>query len=88
MLTVAFAFSLGAVPCATIQAQTGGRYDLTWNTVDGGSISSATGGGYSLGGTIGQPEAGAAVGGGYSLTGGFWYDGAYRAFVPVVLRGN
>jgi hypothetical protein len=53
-------------------SQTGGAYDLTWNTTDGGGISSAAGGAYSLGGTIGQPDAGTASGGAYALTGGFW----------------
>ena len=71
---------------APLQAQTGGGYDLTWNTVDGGGVTFATGGMYSLGGTIGQPDAGAASGGAYTLSGGFWYDGQLRAFVPVALR--
>lgn len=53
-------------------AQTGGVYDLSWHTNDGGGSTSAAGGAYSLGGTIGQPDAGAATGGAYALTGGFW----------------
>ena len=39
-------------------AQSGGGYDLTWNTTDCGGATYATGGGYELGGTIGQPDAG------------------------------
>ncbi len=54
-------------------AQSGGAYDLTWNTWDGGGGMFSTGGTYSLGGTIGQPDAGALNGGAYSLNGGFWY---------------
>jgi hypothetical protein len=54
----------------------GGGYDLTWNTVDGGGATFSTGGGYSLGGTIGQSDAGALTGGSYSLNGGFWVGGA------------
>ncbi len=55
-----------------IHAQTGGPYDLTWKTVDGGGTTSAGGGSYQLGGTIGQHDAGTANGGAYSLSGGFW----------------
>ena len=51
-------------------AQTNG-YDLTWWTVDGGG-GSATGGSYTLSGTIGQPDAGNLSNGDYTLTGGFW----------------
>jgi hypothetical protein len=61
---------LAVVPQAL--SQSGGTYDLSWHTNDGGGTTSATGGAYSLGGTIGQPDAGAASGGAYSLTGGFW----------------
>ena len=53
-------------------AQTGGNYDLSWFTIDGGGGTS-TGGVYSVSGTIGQPDAGGPMSGGnYSLTGGFW----------------
>ena len=38
-------------------AQSGGSYDLSWWTVDGGGATFNTGGGYSLGGTAGQPDA-------------------------------
>jgi hypothetical protein len=50
------------------------QYDLWWNTVDGGGATFSTGGGYVLGGTIGQPDATpvALTGGTYSLLGGFW----------------
>ena len=52
-------FPLGLVAWA----QSGGGYDLTWNTVDGGGYTFSTGGGYSLGGTVGQPDAGLLTGG-------------------------
>jgi hypothetical protein len=67
-------------------------YDLSWWTVDAGGITFATGGGYSLGGTAGQPDAGVLSGGGYSLGGGFWRGGApaqgtaYRSYLPLVVR--
>lgn len=69
-------------------AQTGGGYDLTWNSIDGGGYMFSTGGGYSLGGTMGQPDAGLLSGGGYTLAGGFW-GGAlaeYRIYLPVLLK--
>lgn len=46
-------------------------YDLTWHTIDGGGGTSP-GGGYTLSGTIGQPDAGAMSGGDFVLAGGFW----------------
>jgi dockerin type I repeat protein len=61
---------LAVVPQAL--SQSGGVYDLTWHTNDGGGSTSAAGGAYSLGGTVGQPDAGASSGGAYALTGGFW----------------
>jgi hypothetical protein len=69
-------------------AQTGGGYNLTWSTIDGGGGSSA-GGGYQLAGTLGQPDAGPTLSDGvYSLSGGFWAGGAAgsRAYLPLTLR--
>ena len=47
-----------------------------------------TGGAYTLGGTIGQPDAGAMSVSGYTLAGGFWHDwGAqFDVFLPLVVR--
>ena len=69
-------------------AQMGGGYDLTWSTVDGGGYTWSEGGGYSLGGTIGQPDAGVLSGGGYTLAGGFWGGAVarYSIYLPLVLR--
>ena len=67
-------------------AQSGGGYDLSWNTIDGGGGTSA-GGAYSLSGTIGQPDAGAMSGGAYTLKGGFW--SAFESmlnFLPLIRR--
>ena len=63
-------------------------YDLSWWTADGGGYTFSTGPGYSLGGTIGQPDAGALTGPGYTLSAGFWPGGAaaYRVYLPLVLR--
>lgn len=53
-------------------------YDpITWNSIDGGGAAFATaGGGYRLGGTIGQHDAGALTSGAYRLGGGFWFGGS------------
>jgi len=70
-------------------AQSGGGYDLSWNTVDGGGTTFNAGGDYTLGGTAGQPDAGLLSGEGYTLGGGFWGGGAvaqYRIYLPLVLR--
>jgi len=58
---------------STVSAQSGGPYDLTWNTTDAGGGTS-TGGTYTLTGTIAQYDAGAAVksGGSYQHASGFW----------------
>ena len=76
-------------------AQSGGGYDLTWNTVDGGGGTFSTGGGYRLGGTAGQPDAGMLSGGPYTLGGGFWGGGPvtvaeydYDTYLPLVLRSG
>ena len=72
-----------------VQAQTGGGYDLTWWTVDGGG-GKASGGSYVLIGTAGQPDAGSALtGSGYELVGGFWPGGGaaqYKIYLPLALR--
>ena len=76
-----------------VLAQSGGDYDLSWSTIDGGGYTFSSGGDYSLGGTIGQPDAGLLTGGDYTLGGGFWGGGAlaaaqYQVYLPLVLRGR
>ena len=67
-------------------------YNLSWWTADGGGYTFSTGGSYSLGGTIGQPDAGLLIGPGYTLVGGFWSGaqggsgGKYRVYLPSVMR--
>ena len=67
-------------------------FDLSWWTVDGGG-GSLDGGGYSLSGTTGQPDAGALSGGAYTLSGGFWGalpsappPAGWKLMLPVVMR--
>ncbi len=50
-----------------------GQLSLDWYTIDGGGYTYSTGGALSLGGTVGQPDAGVLDGGGYALFGGFWF---------------
>jgi hypothetical protein len=75
-----------------VLAQTGGGYDLTWSTVDGGGATFSEGGGYKLGGTIGQPDAGAMADGDYALSGGFWggivsvVEYYYHLYLPLILK--
>ncbi|MEJ5309098.1 MAG: hypothetical protein WHX52_04955 [Anaerolineae bacterium] len=70
-------------------AQSGGGYDLTWNTIDGGGATFSAGGAYSLGGTVGQADAGTLQGGAFALGGGFWGGGGtirYSIYLPLVVR--
>jgi hypothetical protein len=68
-----------------------GSFDLSWWTVDGGGGSSS-GGGYTLNGTLGQPDAGTvASGGGYTLAGGFWHGGVavlpdLKLYLPLLTK--
>jgi hypothetical protein len=65
------ALILGALATGA-RAQSGGPFDLSWSTIDGGGGTSA-GGQFTLTGTIGQPDASVTLTGGqFNLTGGFW----------------
>jgi hypothetical protein len=78
---------LTANPDEPESAPSANTFDLTWNTIDGGGIMFATGGAYSLGGTIGQPDAGTMSGGSYTLNGGFWVDiFGNKLYLPLILR--
>ena len=68
-------------------AQSDDGYDVSWWTVDGGG-DVLSGGGYTLQGTAGQPDAGALSGDGYTLSGGFWATGGaeYKMYLPLLLR--
>jgi hypothetical protein len=66
LLGMLILLSLLVVPAS---AQTSGRYDMSWNTIDaGGTIS--TGSTYSMDGAIGDPE-GSSSGGTYAVEGSF-----------------
>jgi hypothetical protein len=72
MRQVILIFSLIFVSSAT--AQTGGSYEISWSTVDGGGGLSS-GGAYVLTVTIGQPDAAYSAGGQYEILSGFWPGG-------------
>jgi len=55
-----------------IVSAAGGQYEINWSTIDGGGGRSS-GGGFTLTGTIGQPDAAYSAGGDYELLGGFWF---------------
>jgi hypothetical protein len=84
LLTVACLLLLAV----SVRAQSGGPYDLSWNTIDGGGFTFSTGGDYVLGGTIGQPDTSLMLGGSYSLAGGFWGRGLvpFGIYLPLVPR--
>ena len=53
---------------------------IDWHSIDGGGVMFSTGGGMTLGGTLGQADAGGPMTGGtLSLTGGFWVVAASSA---------
>jgi len=70
----AFCVSVFCVSPALAQSNDG--YVIKKTTIDGGGHTFHEGGGYRLGGTVGQHDAGDHAGGGYVLTGGFWTPGA------------
>lgn len=93
IIGITLALVLLSIGVAAAYAQTGGGYDLTWSTVDGGGATFSSSGSYTLGGTAGQPDAGVLAGGDYTLSGGFWAGGVgeaarYRIFLPLVLRAH
>jgi len=79
------------LPGVVTLAQSGDGYDLTWWTVNGGGTAVGAGlpGPYSLGGTVGQADAGMLAGDGYTLVGGFWHSGVtfeQHIYLPLVSR--
>ena len=63
-------------------------YSIDWYTIDGGGTTFSVGGSYSLGGSIGQPDAGSLSSGSYTLNGGFWGGASinYSIYLPLVLK--
>ncbi len=80
-----------AVGSLAAYAQTGGGYDLTWWTVDGGGETGVSGGNYTVLSTAGQPDAEAPISGGnYTLLSGFWPGEPLApvggVFLPLIMK--
>ncbi len=87
MMVILIALAMLLLLALGATAQSG--YEVDWWTVDGGGYTWSEGGGYFLGGTVGQPDAEVLSGGGYTLAGGFWGGGAaarYGVYLPLTLR--
>tara|TARA_R110000868_G_scaffold119469_1_gene316531 strand:- start:237581 stop:237985 length:405 start_codon:yes stop_codon:yes gene_type:complete len=84
-----FAVAVAGLSSAVMPALAGGTYSIPWSTIDGGGVINSSGGGYTLSGTIGQPDASNAMtGGSYSLTGGFWAGIGSGVPCPADLTGD
>lgn len=85
--TLLFGAIVGLIITASVVvAQSGGGYDLTWNTIDNGGGSSS-GGAYTIAGTIGQFDTGVMSGGGYTLNGGFWAaPSQFNVYLPLIRK--
>ena len=88
-LILDFGLAIGLVVLLAGGAVAQEGYTLSWWTADGGGGMFSTGPGSSLGGTVGQGDAGVLSGPGYRLAGGFWSGGAvvYGVYLPLVVRG-
>ncbi|MEM7342623.1 MAG: hypothetical protein AAF485_00130 [Chloroflexota bacterium] len=86
--------SLLFLGAALASAHTGGSYDLSWSTIDGGG-GVITGGDYRLTGSVGQADANSTLtGGDYTVIGGFLVggesfvdvDGGVTIYLPLVIK--
>jgi hypothetical protein len=70
----------------SVIAQTGGDYDLSWNTLSSGGAT--TGGTYTMGSTIGQPSVGKTVSSPYELCAGYLCGvrAESRIYLPLVRK--
>ena len=91
-ILILFAAMLTATMLGPLSARADGGYSVNWWSVDsGGGNSRSAGGQYTLGGTIGQPDAGYTEGGDFSLQSGFWVSGIpgvgdFSIYLPLVVR--
>jgi hypothetical protein len=90
VLLLIFAHLLLPVPVCAQSGSLDTGYTMDWWTVDGGGAVPSSNTGYSLGGSIGQPDAATWSKGHYSLFGGFWYDAqeGCKIYLPLILRGG
>ena len=59
------------------------EYAVDWWAIDGGG-GVASGGSFSLQGSIGQADSGTLAGGGFDLQGGFWGHSGYSVHLPLI----
>ncbi len=92
LLAVALLLLAGGPAQAQTDAGTGPApdapsYEMRMWTVDGGGVSYTIGGGYTLGGTAGQPDAAAPRTDGvkWGLRAGFWQPSCIASVVPVTI---
>lgn len=89
IFTLPFALLVLALVSTTIAlAQSGGSYNLEWNTFDGGGATSSTGDSFSLVGTIGQSDAGTLSGGGFEINGGFFGGAPGNPTAATLIKFN
>ncbi len=67
-----FRLSLTAALVALPSSALAQPFAITWSTIDSGGVTSVAAGSYTLGGTIGQPDAGLLTAGSLQCIGGFW----------------
>lgn len=89
-LVAGLVFALGLAQRAPGSARAqSGAFAIDWYSIDGGGQTTPiTANGYTLSGTIGQPDTGFHATGGYTLQDGFWagIDPRYLGFAPLVER--
>ena len=63
-------------------------YEITWWTMDSGGSNALAANGYTLSGTVGQPDAASLTDGSYQLLSGFWPGTIpwHSIFLPLVVR--
>lgn len=67
------ASTLIVLGCLLSSARAYAQFAVDWHSIDGGGAMFVSGGGFELGGTIGQCDAGQTLtGGNFELVGGFW----------------
>jgi hypothetical protein len=74
-------------------AQSDDGYDVMWFTIDCGGVLLSRGGGFSLGGAMGQSDAESLSGDGYTLVGGLWGadvlaggPAGHNVCLPIIMR--
>ncbi|MGH2538665.1 MAG: hypothetical protein ACRDHL_14850 [Candidatus Promineifilaceae bacterium] len=90
LLLLCAALLLAAAALVAAQDAPGGGFAISWWTVDGGGGRSQAGS-YTLGGTVGQADAGRLTGANYVLRGGFWRGGwnpaqGLKTHLPLVIK--